>query len=192
MEECSLCRLWPVEELEYTCLLKSTFTQASHDRDFKTWQNISKTTKLERKGLSERVQNHSQHRVFRIEPVFWHYRSQYAPRCNVIRSPCWQKRMHLQGSYVVSRIHYFLEHSTTRQTPCLPARALHRTWDMNAHSSSSVITFIVQQRLVPHTVSPHHFQISLDSRAFRRGVLNHKGFFEYTEILVLTNTTIQF
>ena len=28
----------PVEELEYSCLLKSTFTQASHDRDFKTWQ----------------------------------------------------------------------------------------------------------------------------------------------------------
>ncbi len=28
----------PVEELEYTCLLKSTFTEASHVRDFKTWQ----------------------------------------------------------------------------------------------------------------------------------------------------------
>ncbi len=28
----------PVEKLEYTCLLKSTFTEASHDRDFKTWQ----------------------------------------------------------------------------------------------------------------------------------------------------------
>ena len=28
----------PVEELEYSCLLKSTFTQASHDRGFKTWQ----------------------------------------------------------------------------------------------------------------------------------------------------------
>jgi hypothetical protein len=26
----------PVEELEYTCLLKSTFTETSHDRDFKT------------------------------------------------------------------------------------------------------------------------------------------------------------
>jgi hypothetical protein len=26
----------PVEELEYTCLLKSTFTDASHDRVFKT------------------------------------------------------------------------------------------------------------------------------------------------------------
>ncbi len=26
----------PVEELEYSCLLKSTFTQASHDRGFKT------------------------------------------------------------------------------------------------------------------------------------------------------------
>jgi hypothetical protein len=26
----------------------------------------------------------------------------------------------LQESYVVSRIHYFLEHSTVRQTPCLP------------------------------------------------------------------------
>ena len=28
----------PVEELEYTCLLKSTFTEASHVRGFKTWQ----------------------------------------------------------------------------------------------------------------------------------------------------------
>jgi hypothetical protein len=27
----------PVEELEYTCLLKSTFTEASHVRGFKTW-----------------------------------------------------------------------------------------------------------------------------------------------------------
>jgi hypothetical protein len=27
-----------VEELEYTCLLKITFTEASHDRVFKTWQ----------------------------------------------------------------------------------------------------------------------------------------------------------
>ncbi len=26
----------PVEELEYTCLLKSTFNEASHDRGFKT------------------------------------------------------------------------------------------------------------------------------------------------------------
>jgi hypothetical protein len=26
----------PVEELEYTCLLKITFTEASHDRGFKT------------------------------------------------------------------------------------------------------------------------------------------------------------
>jgi hypothetical protein len=28
----------PAEELEDTCLLKSTFTEASHDRGFKTWQ----------------------------------------------------------------------------------------------------------------------------------------------------------
>jgi hypothetical protein len=28
----------PVEELEYTCLLKCTFTEASHDRGFKTRQ----------------------------------------------------------------------------------------------------------------------------------------------------------
>jgi hypothetical protein len=28
----------PVDKLEYTCLLKSTFTQASHDRGFKTCQ----------------------------------------------------------------------------------------------------------------------------------------------------------
>jgi hypothetical protein len=34
----TLCRLSPVEELEYTCLLKSTFTQASHDKGLQTWQ----------------------------------------------------------------------------------------------------------------------------------------------------------
>ncbi len=28
----------PVQELEYTCLLKNTFTKVSHDRDFKTCQ----------------------------------------------------------------------------------------------------------------------------------------------------------
>ena len=28
----------PVEELQYSCLLKNTFTQDSHDRGFKTWQ----------------------------------------------------------------------------------------------------------------------------------------------------------
>ena len=28
----------PVEELEYTCLLKRTFTEVSHDRGFKTWK----------------------------------------------------------------------------------------------------------------------------------------------------------
>jgi hypothetical protein len=27
----------------------------------------------------------------------------------------------MQGSYIVSRIHYLLEHSTARQTPCLPS-----------------------------------------------------------------------
>jgi hypothetical protein len=27
----------------------------------------------------------------------------------------------MQESYIVSRIHYLLEHSTTRQTPCLPS-----------------------------------------------------------------------
>jgi len=33
------CR--PVEELEYTRLLKSTFTEASHVRGFKTWQTAA-------------------------------------------------------------------------------------------------------------------------------------------------------
>ncbi len=37
---------------------------------------------------THRVQNHNQHRVTRIEPVYCQYRPQYAPRCNVIRSPC--------------------------------------------------------------------------------------------------------
>jgi hypothetical protein len=35
----TLCRLFQTcRRTEYSCLLKSTFTQASHDRGFKTWQ----------------------------------------------------------------------------------------------------------------------------------------------------------
>jgi hypothetical protein len=34
----------PVEELEYTCLLKITFTQASHDRGFKTCDRLPQLT----------------------------------------------------------------------------------------------------------------------------------------------------
>jgi hypothetical protein len=94
----------PVEELEYTCLLKNTFTEPSHDRGFKdtvvsgnlpwvsfvekcisggrltsnvTWTPTFRKQQLARKGLSQRVQNHNQHRVVRIEPVFWQYRSRY-------------------------------------------------------------------------------------------------------------------
>jgi hypothetical protein len=56
--------------------------------------------------------------------------------------------------------------------------ALHRTGDMNAHSSSSVITFIVQTPVSSHTpFSPHHHLISLTSRAYRTGVLTQKGVF---------------
>ncbi len=87
-----------VEELEYTCrqVLKNTFTEPSHDRGFKdtvvsgnlpwvsfvekcigggrltsnvTWTPTFRKQQLARKGLSQRVQNHNQHRVVRIEPV---------------------------------------------------------------------------------------------------------------------------
>ena len=36
-----------------------------------TWTPIFRKQQLARKGLSQRVQNHNQHRVARIEPVFW-------------------------------------------------------------------------------------------------------------------------
>ena len=114
----------PAEELEYTCLLTSTFTEASHDRVFKTWQtpatypeclfwkNVSVGGGLRRMPhgpqyfesnnwqgrLSQSVQNHNQHHVARIEPVFWQCRPQYAPRCNVTRSPCLQQRMHRKNA----------------------------------------------------------------------------------------------
>jgi hypothetical protein len=102
------------EELEYTCLLKRTLTQASHDRGFKTWQTPTtypeclfwgrkyrwgatfvemshgpqhfESNNWQGKGLSHRVQNHNQHRVSRIEPVFF-IQTTIRPRCNVIRSP---------------------------------------------------------------------------------------------------------
>ncbi len=49
---------------------------------------------LARKGLSQRVQNHNQHHVTRIEPVFWQYRPLYTTRYNVTRSPFFQQWMH--------------------------------------------------------------------------------------------------
>jgi hypothetical protein len=88
----------PVEELEYTDLLRSTFTQPDHERGFNTWRTLAthpqcvfcskryrwgrvrwnvtwtpplQKQQLARKGLWQRVQNHKQHRVARIEPVFW-------------------------------------------------------------------------------------------------------------------------
>jgi hypothetical protein len=73
------------------------------------------------------------------------------------------------------------------------ARALHSTWDMNSHSSSSVITFYCSNSGSSRTPSHHTIvKSSLTPRTFRSGVLNHNGFLEYTEILVLTKTTIQF
>ncbi len=52
------------------------------------------------------------------------------------------------------------------------ARALHHMWDMNTHSSSSVITFYCPNRGSSCTLSsPHHSQNSSVSRTFRRGVL---------------------
>ncbi len=36
-----------------------------------TWTPTFRKQQLARKGLSQRVQNHNQHRVARIEPVFW-------------------------------------------------------------------------------------------------------------------------
>ncbi len=58
-----------------------------------------------------------------------------------------------------------------------------------SHSSSSVITFCCSNSGSSRTLSsPHHSQISLTLQVFRRGVLNHNGFSEYTEILVLTKT----
>ena len=86
----------PVEELEYTDLLRSTFTQSDHERGFKTWRTpathpqcafcgkkyrwgkgevechmdptITKaSTGNER--LVAALQNHNQHRVARTEPV---------------------------------------------------------------------------------------------------------------------------
>jgi hypothetical protein len=50
-----------------------------------TWTPTFRKQQLARKGLSQRVQNHNQHRVARIEPVFWQCRPQYAARCNVTR-----------------------------------------------------------------------------------------------------------
>jgi hypothetical protein len=48
-----------------------------------TWTPIFRKEQLTRKGLSQLVQKHNQHRVARIEPVFCQYRPQYATRCNL-------------------------------------------------------------------------------------------------------------
>ncbi len=42
-----------------------------------TWTPTFRKQQLAGKGLSQRVQNHNQHRVARIEPIFWQYRPQY-------------------------------------------------------------------------------------------------------------------
>ncbi len=70
---------------------------------------------------------------------------------------------------------------------------LHHTGDMNVYSSSSVITFIVQTVTRP-THRSHHTIILSPSTfyPFEQVFLTQKGFFEHTEILVLTKTTIQF
>ncbi len=98
---------------------KSTFTSSRHDRlqqltlsvsfvekcvgdrwltSNVTWTPTFRKQQLAGKGLSQRVQNHNQHRVARIEPVFCQYSVQYAPRCNVTRSPYLQQRMHRKNA----------------------------------------------------------------------------------------------
>jgi hypothetical protein len=58
----------PVEELEYTCLLKSTFTEVSHDRGFKTcltrqglqdMTNISKATTIKERVVAACAESQS-------------------------------------------------------------------------------------------------------------------------------------
>jgi hypothetical protein len=92
----------PVEELECTDLLRSTFTQPDQDKGFDTcrtrgthpkchfvpkrigggrvrwtvtWTPPLEKQQLVRKGLSQRVQNHNEQCVVRIEPVFWKCRT---------------------------------------------------------------------------------------------------------------------
>ena len=95
----------PVNDLVYTDLLTSTFTQGSHDRGIKTWRASASypqcvfcgnkfryevfnvecqwTPTLEkqqsvRKGLLQRAKNHYQRRVVLIETVFWKCRQKSA------------------------------------------------------------------------------------------------------------------
>jgi hypothetical protein len=77
--------------------------------------------------------------------------------------------------------------STELQGHCI-AREI---WIHTVHHPLS--PFIVQTAARPAHCRHHTIlKSSLTLRAFRSGVLNHNGFFEYTEILVLTKTTIQF
>ncbi len=62
----------PVEELEYTCLLKNTFTEVSHDRVFKTWQTPS--TYPECVFCGKMYWLGTSNVRTRTEPVFWQYR----------------------------------------------------------------------------------------------------------------------
>ena len=104
------------------CLLKSTFTEASHDRGFKTCQtpatypecvfcgkmyrwgvvyvechmdpNISKVTTGKERVVAACAESQSTSRDPNRTRFLAEYRSQYVPRCNVIRSPCLQQQMH--------------------------------------------------------------------------------------------------
>ncbi len=76
--EYTLCRLFQTcRRIEVYLSLKINFTQDSHEciggrrlTSNVTWTPTFGKHQLVRKGLSQFVQNHNQHRVVRIEPVF--------------------------------------------------------------------------------------------------------------------------
>ena len=97
----------------------------------------------------------------------------------------------MQESYVVSRIHYLLEHSTARQTPCLPSCK-----GTASHVRYECTQFIIRYHLYCSTAArPAHRLTTPFSNLSNPSNFSKwcsYGFLEYTEILVLTKTTIQF
>jgi hypothetical protein len=97
----------------------------------------------------------------------------------------------VQESYVVSRIHYLLEHSTARQTPCLPSCK-----GTASHVRYECTQFIIRYHLYCSTAArPAHRLTTPFSNLSNPSNFSKwcsYGFLEYTEILVLTKTTIQF
>ncbi len=57
----------------------------------------------------------------------------------------------VQESYIVSRIHYFLEHSTVRQTPCLPNYT-----DTTSHVRYECTQFTSLHHLLYSNLIPQH------------------------------------